>query len=186
MWQEFLKHPAVYCRPFVDFEANTIVAEEIRMYSDATANPKLGMGAICQSSWMYQQWDEEFILKNKPSIAFLELYALLAGVVTWINRFQNRRIVLWCDNISVVHMINQSSSGCKQCMVLIRILVLFQMIYNVRINAKHVAGVHNIWAGLLSRLQIDKFKSIAGRDFETHSTRVPDLLWPMSNIWMDN
>ena len=57
MWLSFLKHPTVFCRPFMDF-SQFIVADEIDMYSDASG--KLGMGAICGSRWMYQMWSREF------------------------------------------------------------------------------------------------------------------------------
>ena len=47
MWLTFLQHPAVYCRPFLDFE-KFLVADEIDMFSDASG--KLGMGAFCGSA----------------------------------------------------------------------------------------------------------------------------------------
>ena len=47
MWLSFLKHPAVYCRPFLDFSC-VLVADEIDMYSDASG--KIGMGAYCGAS----------------------------------------------------------------------------------------------------------------------------------------
>ena len=68
------------------------------MFSDSSKNAKLGFGATCGRSWMFSQWDEDFIENNDPSIAYLELYALTAGVMQWIHRFRNRRIILFCDN----------------------------------------------------------------------------------------
>ena len=51
---EFINHPSIYCRGFMDFD-RTWNAEEISMYSDASKNPVLGFGSISKNSWMYQQ-----------------------------------------------------------------------------------------------------------------------------------
>ena len=69
-----------------------------------------------------QAWLKEFIQEHKPSIEFLELFAVTAAVISWIHQFKNRRIMLLCDNKSVVDMINLTTTSCKNCMVLIRFL----------------------------------------------------------------
>ena len=125
---------------FIDF--NELSADEIFMYSDASKNKDLGFGAVCQNDWMIGMWaesklnpesDDNFIQDQDPSIAYLELYALVAGVIQWIHRFANKRVILFCDNESVVHMVNKSSSRCKNCMVLIRLMTLESMVHNVRV-----------------------------------------------------
>ena len=121
MWMTFLQHPSVFCRPFLDF-SKVIVADEIDMYNDASGT--IGMGAVCGSAWMYKLWSRKFIKKYKPSIEYLELYAVTAAVLTWIHQFKNRRVILFCDNQSVVDMINLTTTSCKNCMVLIRMIVL--------------------------------------------------------------
>ena len=140
MWLTFLQHPSVFCRPFLDF-SKILVADEIDMYSDASG--KIGLGAVCGQNWMSQNWDKEFIAKYRPSIEYLELFAVTAAVLAWIHRFKNKRIILFCDNKSVVDMINLTSTSCKNCMVLIRVIVLKGLIENVRIFARHVPGVLN-------------------------------------------
>ena len=52
MWLT-LRHPSVFCRPFLDF-SRYLVADEIDMFSDASG--KIGMGALCGDEWMYQKW----------------------------------------------------------------------------------------------------------------------------------
>ena len=94
MWNDFIHHPSVYCRGFMDF-SEILTADDILMFSDASKNPELGMGGICNNSWMYQQWNKSFVGENDPSIEFLELYAVLATVLNWLHRFKNRRIVLF-------------------------------------------------------------------------------------------
>ena len=43
MWQDFLHHPAVYSRPFIDFES-VLQATEVDLYTDASRNFSLGAG----------------------------------------------------------------------------------------------------------------------------------------------
>ena len=81
-------------------------ADEIEFYTDATRNFSLGFGGYCGNSWMISSWSD-FTASVNPSIEYLELYAVAAAVLVWIRRFQNRRVIIFCDNISVVYMLNQ-------------------------------------------------------------------------------
>ena len=148
MWRTFLYYPSIFARPFIDLNEH-LITDEVPMYSDASRNPNLGFGAICSSSWMYSKWDPDFIREHEPSIAYLELWAVVAGIMTWIHRFKNRRIVLFCDNTSAVEMINNTSS-CQNCMVLIRILVLESLKSNVRVFAKYISSKANAYSDALS------------------------------------
>ena len=112
VWDKFLGSPEVVCRPFIDFTQD-LSAQNIGMYSDASRSWTKGFGALCQEAWMYMPWQTEWMEVHQPSIEYLELYAMLAAVLTWIHRFRNHRIFLFCDNMSVVHMINRSSSTAK-------------------------------------------------------------------------
>ena len=183
-WEKFFTHPSAFCRPFMAF-SKTWSAQEIDMYSDATKNPELGFGGYSGSSWMYAKWDKNFILDKDPSIAYLELYALTCVVVQWIHRTANRRVVIFCDNMSVVHMITITTSACKNCMALIRILVLHCLIHNVRIYTKHVTSGNNFLADLLSRQRIQQFLILGNGKFEQENTPVPDMLWPMEELWIN-
>ena len=119
----------------------------------------------------------------KPSIEYLELFGVLAGVLNWIKLFSNKRIVLFCDNESVVHMINQSSSSCKNCMVLIRWLTAESILRNVRIYAKHVRTKQNGKADPLSRLDFKRFWNLAGSRMNSSPSSIPEEIWPFQKIW---
>ena len=183
MWLTFLLHPTVYYRPFWDF-SSFLVADEIDMYSDASG--RIGLGAICGSSWMHKNWSEEFINNQKPSIEYLELFAVTDAVLAWIHKFKIRRIILFCDYRSVVDMINYTTSSCKNCMVLIRIIVLKGLLENVRIFARHVEGKFNGFADSLSRNKIEVLKKLCGesdRVMKVEAEPVPEQIWPVQRIW---
>ena len=141
VWNKFLTSSDCVYRPFMDTVA--LSAMEIDMYSDASGNYKLGFGAYCGPEWTFGKWNLEFCEKNKPSIKYLELFAVSVAVLNWIRSFSNRRIVLFCDNESVVHMINNSSSNCANCMILIWVIMAEEIARNVRIFAKHVGTKQN-------------------------------------------
>ena len=131
MWDTFLQDQSAYCRTFMDFSA-TVKADDIAFAMDASKNLKLGFGGRCGKNWMFAAWNG-LIKKCNPSIEYLELFALVAGVVAWIYQFQNRKVILYTDNQTIFHMINKTSGSCKSCMVLIRILVIHCLKYNVRV-----------------------------------------------------
>ena len=184
MWEKFLIHPAAFARPFMDF-SKVYVAEDIDFYSDAAKNPELGFGAKCGLAWMAQKWDSKFIIEEDPSIAYLELYAVVAVVLAWVGRFSNKRIQIYCDNQSVCYMINQTSSKCKNCMVLICILVLKCLVHNVRIYAKYITSKNNIIADNLSRRRFSDFEKLRkALGMNRQLTEVPDEIWPLQKIWV--
>ena len=185
-WLSFLRHPTVFGRKFIDFD-RSIHSEEVSLYSDASANPELGCGGISDNEWYILQWDENFIRNNNPSINYLELYAVTIGIFNWIHKYENRRITLFCDNMSVVQMINNNSAKCKNCMILIRIIVLKELIHNVKIHAKHVPGNLNTFSDLLSRLRYKEFRNLARKknmEFSKAHTPIPEELWPMNKVWL--
>ena len=156
MWLRFLENPIIYARPFMDYD-NIWTPEELDWYTDASKNRKLGFGGIFGEQWFAMRWDKDFIVEKDPSIQYLELYAVTASVLLWIHKVQNKRIKLYCDNKSAVDMINVNTSSCKNCMVLIRIIVLESMKNNVRIYAEHVKSEDNNLADALSRFQFSRF-----------------------------
>ena len=172
MWLQFVKHPSIYAHPFMDF-AKFWYAEELQFYSDSSRNFKLGFGAYCETSWMQQRW-EPGLQYLEPSIQYLELYALAVAVLAWGHWFSNKRIVIFTDNSSVVSMINKTSSSCKNCMVLIRVIVLHCLIHNVHLYVKFVSTKQYQQLAQLTKHM----------GFEPQPTPVPNEIWPISKIWI--
>ena len=125
-------------------------------------------------------WDDEFLDEMDPSIEYLELYALTVGVKLWLKFFRNSRLVLFCDNQSVVHMVNNQSSKCKNCIILIRIIVLESLIQNSRVFVWHVKGLDNKFLDYLSRGKLQKFHNLAhqeGKNFNGRPDDVPEEIF---------
>ena len=181
MWQTFVNHPTAYARDFIDIY-KLQSATEISMFSDASKSKILGFGSICEDSWAFAPWPEHFIEDFDPSISYLELYALVTGVKLWIHRFKNKRILLFCDNQAAVQMVNETTSSCKHCMKLVRILVLESLIHNVRVYAKYIKSKENTASDLLSRMRIREFKQLKS-SWEREPTALPEELWPINKLF---
>ena len=187
MWCEFLSQTKTVsiARPFMDL-SNILQAEEIFCYSDAAKEEKLGFGNLMDQSWIFQQWENGFIQEKNPNIEFLELYALCVGIFTWAPKLQNRRCVVFCDNLTVCNMVNHTTSGCKYSMTLVRNLTLKAIEYNFRIFAEHIKGRLNVFSDRLSRLKIQEFKRLAQKyqiPIDEKRTMASAELWPLTAYW---
>ena len=80
-------------------------------------------------------------------------------------------------------MINNSSSKCKNCMVLIRMITLKSMVNNMRVFAKHVSTKLNGKADALSRLEFKHFWALDPTMNPT-MTLLPKKMWPLEKIWV--
>ena len=185
MWKKFLENPLVYSRPFFHFDRFNL-SERLNFYTDASG--VIRFGGLCSNSWMMEVWDQEFLSK-KPSIEYQELFALVAAVVQWIGRYPNRKLTIFCDNQMVCKMVKATSTSCRNCMVLIRIMLLSCLEHNVQISAKYVRSVDNELADSLSGGKFHAFLTEArkrGIQPERRKTSVPHNMWPVSKIWLKN
>ena len=171
-----------YCRPFTNL-AVTMEASELGFHTDSSANGRLGFGGICGSQWFAQQWEVNYIHEFKPSIGYLELYTVCIGLYIWSEKIRDKRLIIHCDNMSVVQMVNNTTSGCKRCMHLVRLIVLWGLRFNFRIVARYISTKANDLADSLSRLQMDHFWKVT-RNYHFKQVPEPMLeeLWPASKI----
>lgn len=185
MWLSLLKMGQTVCRPFMDF-SKVLMADELYFYTDASLAADKGIGGVFKSSYFFGQYPEGFIQNSNPSIEFCELLAVAVGIQLYGGLLQNRRVIIFCDNQSVVEMINQSSTKSPSCMQLIRHITFLTIQWNNRFFCRHVAGLKNREADLLSRMKIGKFKREAklnNRRIDPNPTPLPDQLWPVPKTW---
>ena len=145
---------------------------------------KIGFGAILHKRWIRGNWLVNFLEQEDPSIEFLELFALCAGVLTWQNQpvLRNAQIVVHCDNIAVIHMINNLTSSCGHCMYLLRLLVLEGLWFNRKLRAVYINTKRNVLSNALSRNQMKRFFSSAPEMHKKPDVINPEL-WPVWKVW---
>ncbi len=122
-------------------------------YTDASKN--LGCGAVFGRHWFSLHWPS--IWWTEQNITFLELVPIVLALEAWGHLIRNRCLIIHTDNQALVHVINSQSSKEVLVMCFIRKLVLKALLSNVLIQAIHVPGSHNVYADLLSRLQVPRF-----------------------------
>ena len=126
-------------------DAKLLHASVVELFMDATGNAKLGWGAWLPhlGLWMYGQWEEDFFQQFNPSINFLELYVLLAGIITWAPHLMGCAVLFWLDNTPTVFALRSKCNDSPHMLLLLRFLTLFYMTHIITILARHVRGVHN-------------------------------------------
>ena len=151
-----------------------ITSDKLHLHSDASGS--IGFAAILGKYWLQGHWPPEWKSLN---ITFLELYPIVAAVVTWSPFLKNKCIVFNCDNAAIVFAINAQSSKEPAVMLLIRKLVLFCMLYNIKFKASHVPGTQNVLADKLSRSQVQEALVIAPW-LHSAPTGIPESIHPDS------
>ena len=157
MWQQFI-HTWNGAECFLS--TSWMDSDSLTLHTDASGT--LGYGGILGNKWFQGQW-ETHQQRNAAgiSIAWQELSALVVACHIWADEFANKRIVFYCDNASVVSIVNSKQSRIPRVMDLVRHLTLLTLRHNFYPRERHIEGKKNDIADSLSRLQMDRFCSLA-------------------------
>jgi hypothetical protein len=138
----------------------------LNLASDAS---NAGMGAVFNNSWWLMPFDETHL--SFP-ISWRELYAVLVGDTG--HSLSTKRIMIACDNETIVYSVNKGTSKNPNIMSLIRDLFFTCSFFHFDIRLKHVPGLLNIGPDLLSHLKVPQFLR-AFPDADAKPTPVPAL-----------
>ena len=140
------------------------------LYTDASG---VGIGGVFRNQWYSERLRPAERLR---SIAWRELFAVVVACRIWGHLFIGRRMLFYCDNQSVVEIVNSGSSKCQLVMCLVRSLYYLAVRFNFDIKLRHVPGLDNKAADWLSRDAVSDFlehygdsyvreRSLVSRDF---------------------
>jgi hypothetical protein len=147
----------------------------LKLYRDSS---DVAIGAVLKDKWFYEIFQGDKYHYKTMSIAWRELYAVVKAIATWGSLLCNKRILLHCDNLAVVHITNSGTSKEPRLMKLVRALFYLEAQYNVELRVVHIEGVHNAMSDALSRLNIHKF-------FNLNHNACPTMSLP-GTFWYDN
>jgi len=136
----------------------------------------LGFGATFQNLWIQAKYPIDW---KKFHITFLELYPLLVLLNVFQDNLKNKSVLFHCDNIAVVHIINNQSSRDGTIMGLFRRIVISLMKLNIHLRAQHVPGIDNVLCDRISRFQ-DTPDLLLKYGMNLTGTRIPTHLMPLS------
>ena len=148
----------------VFYEDRWSTSVDLELYSDASG---LGIGAVFGRRWMSMPFTEP---QKHYSIAWRELYAVLAACATWGRFLTGSRVLIFCDNSSVVSIVNTGASRCSHVMSLVRALFDVCVYHDFDVRLRHVPGVENVAADRLSRLDFIGFKSLFAGAYDCRPT----------------
>ena len=122
------------------------------IYTDASGS--WGCGGCLDTYWFQHAWSEEWTTIN---IMAKELVPIILSCAVWGPLLTKKTTVFQCDNHSVINAINKGSSKDAVVMHLLRCLWFFTAIFDIQIIVKHIPGVTNTSADMLSRNQMTQF-----------------------------
>ena len=149
-----------------------VTSHALQLFTDASS---LGFGTVYGDQWMSVAWPQS---DSVYDINFLELFAIVAAVLTWGAGWSNKQILIYTDNEAITHIWRTRSCRNKDIMRLVRGLFLFTAKTNVNILFTHIPGNINYLADSLSRLQVAKFRQ-AHRHANTSPSIPPASLWEL-------
>lgn len=151
-------------------------APDLELYTDAAGT--VGFGGYFNGKWFQGRWPHHLLINKSTgiSIEWQELFPIVIACALWHPHFSGKRLQFWCDNESVVAIINSGHSKAPRVMDLVRFLVLISMKHNFLVRARHVPGVSNAIADALSRFQVQRFRELAPQADQTPCTIPPSLM----------
>ncbi len=129
------------------YQPPIIESNSINLYTDAS---RLGFGSTFGSSWVQWGWPEDW---SDLNIAVLELYPILLLLQMFGQKIANSNLLLHCDNMGIVEVIDKQTSHSRQIMTLLRPLILILLKFNIRFRCQHLMPTESNVADAISRFQ---------------------------------
>ena len=187
MWQNFIEADQFQLAREVPFLQVLGSLTGPELYTDAAGSVNLGIGFLFEDCWSFGRWPLAFFRVKQPSIALLELIAIVVTVDTHAAHMQGRQIRIRSDNESMVKAINRASSKCKHCLALLWHLTTVCLRFQIHLVAVHMPGEANGPADALSRQAFRWFNRLRQAHFNVTSwrlrkepTTIQSPLWPVS------
>ena len=137
----------------------------LHIYTDAS---DLGLGCVFNSHWFAVEFDDA---ERNMIIAWRELYAIILACFTWGENFTGKKILMHCDNQTIVDIVQSGTTRNRDIMCLVRVLFHICVRYNFDMRIVYIPGLVNLAADRLSRLNYEAF-------FTDKSTYFDDLPTP--------
>ena len=120
-----------------------------------------GGGATFLGDFLYINWALDMPDVAPLHINLKETIIIVIAIFRWVSLLQNKRVIIYTDNVTAKSVINKMTSRNPIVMVYIRLLFFLQAVYNFSFFAVHIPGKHNTLADAISRLhEKDKLSQV--------------------------
>ena len=139
---------------------------DVSMATDSCLN---GCGGICNYEYFHTEFPQTILEQSLP-IHKLEFLAVLVGARIWGHHFKGQKIRIFCDNQSVVDVINSSKTKDPFMATCLRELWLVVSKNEFELSTVHLPGEENRVADWLSRWHLGSKYRDAFQSFASGST----------------
>jgi hypothetical protein len=125
-----------------------------------------GCGGLSCQGFFHTQFPQ-FILQQNLHINALELLAIIVCIKVWSHHWSGKRILVNCDNLVAVEVINAGRTRNRFLQACLREIVWWAAKHEFELRARHIAGNCNRAADALSRWHLhQKFQDQFNFDFK--------------------
>ena len=127
------------------------IQEQETLYLDACLT---GLGAVWQNRvYATPRYD---IVGFDLNTTHLEMLNLVVAIKVWGKFWKNSSVIIYCDNMSVVQVVQTSRTRDPFLALCIRNIWFLRACYDIELEVRHVIGRENIIADTLSRIYSEK------------------------------
>lgn len=159
-WQKFMKtYNGISMMPWQEFGE-----PDEELTTDACL---LGGGATLDGQHFACRFPD-WLLETKPNINYLEFLVIIIAAKVWKRKLRNKRIMVHCDNLVTVFIINTGRAKSRLLQKASRELAFVAATGGFEIRSQHLPGSQNRVADWLSRMHFNQ----AARDQFTQWNRI--------------
>ena len=113
-----------------------------------------GCAAVFQGQYFAIQWPPQV---NRSNLSLLEFYPIVVATFVWSAAMSNKRLIIHCDNLASVFIVNKLKALDEATMSLVRLFALHCLQSNIWFQARHIPGATNHGPDALSRGRFQEF-----------------------------
>ena len=140
------------------FFEDWISSVDMHLFTDAS---NLAGSGFFDGEWFVVPFVLDLAWIQQMSINWREMFAIVVAAATFGRQWSGRRTMLHCDNQCVVNVISSGSCRSSDIMILVRSLFYISAMFNFEVSCCYVNTKLNSVADSLSRLQFERFFSLA-------------------------
>ena len=148
-----------------------VSSSDIALSTDACL--RIGFGGVFGKHWFHGTWPEHFdVLEIAPK----EVFAISVAIVTWKTELASKQIILYTDNDASAQVWSSGVARDANMLRFLRPLFFHCASANINLLVKHIPGIYNTLPDLLSRSQVERFRS-SFPQADALPTPIPAVVW---------
>ncbi|CAC5389298.1 unnamed protein product [Mytilus coruscus] len=109
------------------FNGKSLILDQYPVTSVATDACLAGAGGLFDNDWFYVNWQCDFPFAKDLHINELEALTVVLAARRWAKEWQNKRVLIFCDNATTSNLLTLSATGFDPDRHLSRQNVIFQL-----------------------------------------------------------